>query len=109
MPPRNVSPPPSRVADADRREADACADFVRLSGQYIRRMHKALELMSLKSTKVLGDITSVTGLRIIRSILAGERGPQALAGLRDRRCKRAEPEIAQALDGRYRHEHVTEL
>ena len=72
-------------------------------------MHKAMELMSLKSTKVLGDITSVTGLRIIRSILAGERGPQALAGLRDRRCKRAEPEIAQALDGRYRHEHVTEL
>jgi len=85
------------------------ANLVRLSGQHIQRMQKALELMNLKLTKVLGDITGVTGLKIIRAILAGERDPQVLAQLRDRRCKHAEPEIAQALDGRYRPEHVTEL
>jgi transposase len=85
------------------------ANLVRLSGQHIQRMQKALELMNLKLTKVLGDITGVTGLKIIRAILAGERDPQELAKLRDRRCKHAEPEIAQALDGRYRAEHVTEL
>jgi transposase len=85
------------------------ANLVRLSGQHIQRMQKALELMNLKLTKVLGDVTGVTGLKIIRSILAGERDPQQLAKLRDRRCKHAEPEIAQALDGRYRAEHVTEL
>jgi transposase len=85
------------------------ANHVRLSGQHIQRMQKALELMNLKLTKVLGDVTGVTGLKIIRAILRGERDPQKLAKLRDRRCKHTEPEIAQALDGRYRPEYVLEL
>ncbi len=85
------------------------ANLVRLSGQHIQRMQKSLELMNLKLTKVLGDITGVTGLKIIRAIVAGERDPQVLAKLRDRRCKKAEPEIATALDGRYRAEHLSEL
>ena len=84
-------------------------NLVRLSGQHIQRMQKALELMNLKLTKVLGDITGVTGLKIIRAILAGVRDPEVLAKLRDRRCKHAEPEIAQALDGRYRPEYLSEL
>ena len=85
------------------------ANHVRLSGEHIQRMQKSLELMNLKLTKVLGDITGVTGLKIIRAIVAGEHDPEVLAKLRDRRCKRAEPEIATALTGRYRPEHVSEL
>src|SRR4051812_31308875 len=85
------------------------ANLVRLSGQHVQRVQKALLLMNLKLTGVLGDVTGVTGLRIIRAILAGVRDPHALAKLRDRRCTHAEPEIAQALDGRYRPEHLTEL
>jgi transposase len=85
------------------------ANHVRLSGQHIQRMQKALELMNLKLTKVLGDVTGVTGLKIIRAILKGERDPHKLAQLRDRRCKHSAAEIAQALDGRYRPEHVLEL
>jgi hypothetical protein len=65
--------------------------------------------MNLKLTKVLGDVTGVTGLKIVRAILAGERDPRALAKLRDRRCKHTAAEIATALDGRYRPEHVCEL
>ncbi len=72
-------------------------------------MQKSLELMNLKLTNVIGDGTGVTGLKIIRAILAGERDAQTLAKLRDRRCKRAEPEIATALEGRYRPEHLSEL
>jgi hypothetical protein len=72
-------------------------------------MQKALELMNLKLTKVLGDVTGVTGLKIIRAIVAGERDPLQLAKLRDRRCRHTVDEIATALDGRYRLEHVTEL
>lgn len=85
------------------------ANHVRLSAQHIQRMQKALQLMNLKLTAVLADVTSVTGLKIVRAILAGERDPQKLAALRDRRCKRTTAEIAVALDGRYRAEHVTEL
>jgi len=58
---------------------------------------------------VLGDVTGVTGLKIIRAILAGERDPQQLARLRDKRCKHSVAEIARALDGRYRPEFLTEL
>jgi transposase len=85
------------------------ANHVRLSGQHIQRMQKALELMNLKLTKVLGDITGVTGLKILRAIVAGERDPVILAKRRDRRCQHTADEIATALDGRYRLEHVTEL
>jgi transposase len=85
------------------------ANLVRLSGQHIQRMQKALELMNLKLTRVLGDITGVTGLKILRAILAGQRDPHQLARLRDRRCKHSAAEIATALDGRWRPEHLTEL
>lgn len=85
------------------------ANLVRLSGQHIQRMQKALGLMNLKLTTVLEDITGVTGLKIIHAILAGERDPLVLAKLRDKRCQRKEAEIATALDGRYRDEHVLEL
>jgi len=76
------------------------ANHVRLSGQHIQRMQKALELMNLKLTKVLGDITGVTGLKILRAIVAGERDPLKLAKLRDRRCNHTVEEIAIALTGR---------
>ena len=85
------------------------ANLVRLSAQHVQRMQKALELMNLKLTTVLGDVTGVTGRKIIRAILAGERDPDALARLRDRRCKHPEPDIARALDGRYRPEYLCEL
>jgi transposase len=85
------------------------ANLVRLSGQHIQRMQKALELMNLKLTNVLGDVTGVTGLKIIRAILDGERDPLKLAALRDRRCQHTAAEIATALDGRYRPEYLCEL
>jgi len=85
------------------------ANQVRLSSHHIQRMQKALTLMNLKLTSVVGDVTGVTGLKIIHAILAGERDAQKLAKLRDRRCKHSAAEIATALDGRYRDEHVLEL
>ena len=84
-------------------------NLVRLSGQYVQRMQKSLESMNLKLTTVVGDVTGVTGLKILHAILAGERDAQKLAKLRDRRGKKSEPEIATALEGRYRPEHLSEL
>ena len=42
---------------------------------------------------------------ILDAILAGERDPQKLAALRDRRIKASEATIAQALIGDFRAEH----
>jgi len=85
------------------------ANLVRLSGHHIQRMQKSLALMNLKLTNVVDDVTGHTGLKIIRAIIDGERDPLILAKLRDRRCKHSVEEIAVALDGRYRPEHLLEL
>lgn len=62
--------------------------------------------MNLQLPLVVSDITGVTGLRILRDIIAGRADPQALARHRDYRCRASEEEIAAALTGHYRPEHV---
>lgn len=83
--------------------------LVQYRAAHIQHMQKALTLMNVRLTSVLSDITGVTGMKIIRAILAGERDPQVLAGLRDERCLKSEAEIAQALTGHYKREHLFAL
>jgi len=54
-------------------------------------------------------VTGQTGMRILRAIVAGERDVHALARLRDRRVKATEEEVARALEGTYREEHMFAL
>ena len=76
---------------------------------HIQHMQKALQQMNVQLTQVLSDISGVTGLAIIRAIVAGERNPAKLAQLRHGRCQRSEADIAKALTGHYRAEHVFAL
>jgi transposase len=48
------------------------------AASHIQHMQKALTEMNLQLHHVVADITGVTGLRIIRAILAGERDPKVL-------------------------------
>jgi transposase len=73
---------------------------------HIQHMQKALELMNVKLTEVVSDITGVTGLSIIRAIVDGEHDPQCLASFRQSGCKKSEAQIAKALQGNYKPEHV---
>lgn len=75
----------------------------------IQHIQKALHLMNLKLTTVITDLTGLTGMQIIRAILAGERDPVVLAHFRDPRCKSSETEIAKALTGNYQPEHLFAL
>jgi transposase len=75
----------------------------------IRRMQKALRQMNLLLDNVVSDIDGVTGMKIIRAILEGEREATVLAKLRDGRCKKDEKTIASSLEGHYREEHVFSL
>jgi transposase len=72
----------------------------------IHRMQKALDQMNLKLHFVLSDLTGVTGMAIVRDILAGVRDPHQLAAHRQGGCKASEAEIAEALTGNYRAEHL---
>lgn len=76
---------------------------------HIQHIQKALEQMNLKLNNVLSDVTGVTGLRIIRDIIAGVRDPEQLAKHRDWRCGKSQAEIAKSLYGDYRLEHVFAL
>lgn len=76
---------------------------------HIQHMQKALQQMNVQLTQVISDITGVTGMAIIRAILAGERDPHQLAALRQPGCKKSQKEIAKALTGNYRAEHVFAL
>jgi hypothetical protein len=85
------------------------ASVIRQASRHVQHMQKALEQMNLKLTEILSDITGATGRTIIRAILRGTRDPKKLARYRDKRCKASEAEIAQALNGSYREEHLFEL
>jgi len=85
------------------------AMLVSYASHHIQHMQKALEQMNVKLTQVISDITGVTGMKIIRAILSGERNPVKLAGMRDARCNNSETIIAKALEGNWRSEHVFAL
>jgi len=84
-------------------------NLVRQASRHVQHMQKALEQMNLKLTEVLSDITGKTGRAILRAILRGTRAPEKLARYRDKGCKASEAEMAQALTGTYREEHLFEL
>jgi transposase len=85
------------------------AMLVAYAGQHVQHMQKALTQMNVKLQHVVSDITGLTGLAIIRAVLAGQRDPARLAGLRDPRCKQDEAGIARALHGNWREEHLFAL
>ena len=85
------------------------AMLVTYAGQHIQHIQKALTQMNIKLQHVVSDVTSVTGMAILKASLAGEREPLTLARLRDRHCQHSEAEIARALQGNWRAEHLFAL
>jgi len=75
-------------------------------GHWVQRMQKALVEMNIQLTEVLSDVMGATGQAIIRAIVAGERDPKLLARYRDGRVKASAAEIAEALRGNWREEHL---
>jgi transposase len=80
--------------------------LVQSAASHIQRIQKALVQMNLQLHLVVSDITGVTGLRILRDIIAGQTDPQQLARHRDYRCGASRAQIAAALTGNYRPEHL---
>ena len=85
------------------------ATLIEHRAAHIQHMQKALHEMNVQLTQALSDITGVTGLAIIRAIVAGERDPLMLAQLRNPCCAKPEAELVKALTGNYRAEHVFAL
>jgi len=82
------------------------AQLIQHRAPHILHMQKALLQMNVQLSQALSDLTGITGMRIIRAIVGGERDPHKLAELRNYRCKKDEEEIAKALTGTWREEHL---
>jgi transposase len=92
-------------------------DYVRLRAEHIsraadhvRHLHQALERMNIKVHDVISSLTGVSGLAMLRAILAGERDPEKLLALCDLRIRRDKGErIKESLRGTWRREHLFAL
>ncbi len=73
------------------------------------RVEKILEDALLKISVVISDLFGVSGRRFLDALVAGERSPAALAALGDKRLRATRAELAEALTGRFRDIHATEI
>jgi transposase len=85
------------------------AEYVQQAGTCIQRMQKALTEMNVQLGTVLSDLSGVTGMSILRSIVAGERDGSKLAEFRDPRVKASPETIAKSLEGTWRPEQLAIL
>jgi transposase len=82
---------------------------VKEQGRCTQHMQKALTQMNIQLDNVVSDLMGKTGSAILRAIVAGERDPQQLATLRDRRLRATQETIARSLHGNWRREHLFAL
>jgi transposase len=83
--------------------------LVELAADEVRRMQKALDVMNVRVHKAISDLCGLTGQRIVRAIVDGERDPAVLAEMRDPHCKCTAEELVQALTGIYQPHQVFAL
>ena len=80
--------------------------LIKSASTHIQRMQKALTQMNIQLHRVISDITGKTGMSIIKAIVDGEKDPEVLASFKDYRIKSSVSDIAKALSGDYRVEHI---
>ncbi len=81
-------------------------ELIERRAPHINHLQQALKQMNIQLNVVLSDITGVTGLAILRAIVAGERDPARLAELRNPGCKASVAEISKALTGNWQQAHL---
>jgi transposase len=86
-----------------------CSNVIEERTRCVQRMQKSLDQMNVQVHRAVTHITGTTGMGIIRAIVAGERDPLVLAGLRDKRCRKSTREFLEYLRGTWRHEHLFNL
>lgn len=83
--------------------------LIEYASAHVQHIQKALTQMNLVLHNVVSDVVGVTGMAILRDIVAGIRDPEALAAHRDYRCKASRETIARSLRGSWRDEHLFAL
>ncbi|MCF8304367.1 MAG: IS110 family transposase [Bacteroidales bacterium] len=77
-------------------------DHIRSSSMHINHMNQALTEMNLRLKQVLSQIHGVSGMKMIKAILEGERDRQVLLRMCDKRIiNNKKEEVLKALEGKY--------
>jgi transposase len=86
------------------------ADHVSQAASCVQLMQKALERMNIKFHDVISDLAGVSGMAVMRAIVAGERDPAALLALCGLQIRRTKAElVTESLRGTWNEEHVFAL
>ena len=100
--------PPEAVRDL-RALTRARARLAQDQARHQARVEKILEDALVKISVVISDLFGASGRRFLDALVAGERSPAALAALGDSRLKATRKELEEALTGRFRDIHATEI
>ena len=73
----------------------------------VQRLQKVLEDANVKLSSVASNTIGVTGRMILEALCAGERDPDVLAGMAQRRLKAKTDELRQSVPGRFNEHHAT--
>ena len=85
------------------------ATLLKTQARSVQHMQKALVQMNIQLANVIADVAGASGQAILRAIVAGERNPYVLAGLKNSRVRASDEEIARSLQGTWRAEHLFAL
>lgn len=85
-------------------------DKISMGASHVQHLQQALERMNVKFHDVITSLIGVSGLKVIRAILAGERDPQRLLELCDRQIqKKKAAAVCESLRGNWKEEHLFAL
>lgn len=86
------------------------ADHISEAASQVQKMQQALERMNIKFHDVISDLTGVSGMQVIKAILAGERQPARLLELCDQQIQKKKAErVLESLHGVWAAEHLFAL
>jgi transposase len=86
------------------------ADHIIGAASQVQKMQQALERMNIKFHDAISDLVSVSGLKVVRAILAGQRDPQQLLLLCDVQIqKKKHDRVIESLRGTWAAEHLFAL
>jgi transposase len=86
------------------------ADHISEAASQVQKMQQALERMNIKFHDVISDLTGVSGMKVIKAILAGERQPERLLELCDGQIqKKKKDRVIESLRGVWAPEHLFAL
>jgi len=81
-------------------------DLTRERARYWQRLEKLLEDALIKVSSVASRLTTVSARDMIEALIAGQRDPQALAGLARGRMRVKHAALAEALTGNFDDHHA---